>query len=191
MSGALYDVILADPPWNERGGGKIKRGADRHYHVLTLEQIYNAIVLGSPCGRQLLTGWTGYFFLWCTSNHEQDAHELGRMLRLRYVTDFVWVKTNADGSPVTGLGQYRRSAHERLLLLVSGRPDMPRKAWPSSVHLGPRGEHSEKPEWQYLVAEHIAGACTRRLELFARRERRGWDGWGAQLVAGTEEVEDG
>ena len=26
-----YRVIYADPPWPEYGGGKIKRGADRHY----------------------------------------------------------------------------------------------------------------------------------------------------------------
>lgn len=30
-----YGTILVDPPWPERGGGKIKRGADRHYSVLT------------------------------------------------------------------------------------------------------------------------------------------------------------
>ena len=28
-----------DPPWLERGGGKIKRGADRHYPVLKVEDI--------------------------------------------------------------------------------------------------------------------------------------------------------
>lgn len=26
-----YSCILMDPPWNETGGGRIKRGADRHY----------------------------------------------------------------------------------------------------------------------------------------------------------------
>lgn len=26
-----YRTIYADPPWMEHGGGKIKRGADRHY----------------------------------------------------------------------------------------------------------------------------------------------------------------
>ena len=29
-----YKTILADPPWYQRGGGKIKRGADRHYPIL-------------------------------------------------------------------------------------------------------------------------------------------------------------
>ena len=26
-----YKTIYIDPPWEENGGGKIKRGADRHY----------------------------------------------------------------------------------------------------------------------------------------------------------------
>lgn len=30
-----YKTIYADPPWPEQGGGKIKRGADRHYRGLT------------------------------------------------------------------------------------------------------------------------------------------------------------
>jgi hypothetical protein len=28
-----YRTIYIDPPWPERGGGKIKRGADRHYSL--------------------------------------------------------------------------------------------------------------------------------------------------------------
>ena len=34
-----YRVIYADPPWNEQGGGKIKRGADRHYNLMKTKDI--------------------------------------------------------------------------------------------------------------------------------------------------------
>ena len=27
-------TIVADPPWNEQGGGKVKRGADKHYPLI-------------------------------------------------------------------------------------------------------------------------------------------------------------
>ena len=30
-------TIVADPPWLERGGGRIQRGADRHYSLLSAE----------------------------------------------------------------------------------------------------------------------------------------------------------
>ena len=38
----VYRTILADPPWNERGAGKVKRGADRHYDVMKTEEIIEA-----------------------------------------------------------------------------------------------------------------------------------------------------
>lgn len=34
-----YHTIYADPPWMERGGGKIKRGADRHYPLMSTKDI--------------------------------------------------------------------------------------------------------------------------------------------------------
>jgi hypothetical protein len=39
-----YRCILADPPWLERGGGKIKRGADRHYPLLKDYEIVEAML---------------------------------------------------------------------------------------------------------------------------------------------------
>lgn len=34
-----YKTIYADPPWPEHGGGKIKRGADRHYQLMSVKDI--------------------------------------------------------------------------------------------------------------------------------------------------------
>lgn len=34
-----YKTIYADPPWPESGGGKIKRGADRHYPLMKVKDI--------------------------------------------------------------------------------------------------------------------------------------------------------
>lgn len=34
-----YRTIYADPPWQERGGGKIKRGADKHYELMSVAAI--------------------------------------------------------------------------------------------------------------------------------------------------------
>lgn len=35
----IYKTIYADPPWMERGGGKIRRGADRHYPLMKTQDI--------------------------------------------------------------------------------------------------------------------------------------------------------
>ena len=34
-----YKTIYLDPPWEEKGGGKIKRGADRHYNLMSIKDI--------------------------------------------------------------------------------------------------------------------------------------------------------
>jgi len=48
----------------------------------------------------------------------------------------------------------------------------------------PRGRHSEKPEdMQALIEQVCAGPY---LELFARRERHGWDSWGHGVGTGSE-----
>lgn len=186
-------TFLADPPWSREAGGGGK-GAQRHYPLLTVDQIYQALVLSCPAGRQLVSSWTGYFFMWCTSGSESDAHALGKMLRLRLVTDYVWLKGRPDltgriTSDVqlrTGLGQYRRSNHERLLQWAAGRPEMPETAYPRSVMLEWPTEHSRKPDEQYEIAEHIGGRNVRKMELFARRTRRGWESWGNQLGVPVE-----
>lgn len=43
-----WKTVVMDPPWNERGGGKIKRGADRHYPVMKKEAILDVIRNESP-----------------------------------------------------------------------------------------------------------------------------------------------
>jgi len=39
MTTGKYRTIYADPPWPECGGGKIKRGADRHYKLMSIREI--------------------------------------------------------------------------------------------------------------------------------------------------------
>ncbi len=34
-----YKTIIADPPWPESGGGKVKRGADKHYGLMKVKDI--------------------------------------------------------------------------------------------------------------------------------------------------------
>ena len=36
-----YKTIYADPAWSEVGGGKIKRGADKHYKTMKTKDIIN------------------------------------------------------------------------------------------------------------------------------------------------------
>jgi N6-adenosine-specific RNA methylase IME4 len=89
-----YKTIYADPPWPERGGGKIKRGADRHYPLMRIEDIAALPVtdLADPEGCHL--------YLWTTNNYLPAGLEVIKSWGFRYITTITWTKDRM------GLGQY-------------------------------------------------------------------------------------
>lgn len=62
-----YGTILADPPWPERGGGKIKRGADRHYPLMDLTDILALWVKG-----EVMKAW-GFRYVTCITCTEHSV----------------------------------------------------------------------------------------------------------------------
>ena len=61
-----YKTIYADPAWNEGGGGKIKRGADKHYPLMKTEDIKKLPVkdiADDDC----------WLFMWVTNNFLKDG----------------------------------------------------------------------------------------------------------------------
>jgi N6-adenosine-specific RNA methylase IME4 len=177
-----FHCITMDPPWMERGGGKIKRGADRHYPLLDYPGIVAAI-LQSPSWRP---ADDCHLWCWATSNHLPEAIDLVRVLGFRYLACLPWVKTTGGldltGRPNTriGLGQYLRYDHELLVFATRGRTQKPPKAWLGSTIFAPRGQHSAKPEAARRMIEHISPPP--RLEMFARTPSEGWTVWGNQVT---------
>lgn len=171
-----YSTVLADPPWPESGGGKVKRGADRHYPLMRIDDIAKLPVrdIARP---------DAHLYLWATNNHLPGALEVMRAWGFRYVTNVCWGKVSATGVVQQGLGQYFRGAHELLLFGVRGKvpyrtlPDGKRAQHPTLV-LAPRGEHSRKPDVFHEVIEKVSPGPY--VELFARRARPGWAVWGNQ-----------
>lgn len=170
-----YKTILADPPWPEHGGGKIKRGADRHYPLLKINDI--ARVMFSAPVWKLATD--AHLYLWATSNYLPAALGIMSELGFRYVTNCVWVKMNG-GKVQVGLGQYFRHAHELLLFGTRGKAMVPDPSYRfSSVILAPRNKHSAKPD---AVRSRIEQASPGPyLEMFAREECPGWTTWGNEI----------
>lgn len=173
-----YGLIYADPPWWEQGGGKCKRGADRHYPLMQTADIA-ALPVGSVAADDCV------LLLWTTASYLQAAFRVGEAWGFRYVTNRVWAKVTKDGNPATGLGQWVRMGHEHLLLFRRGKvhvPAPPDRA--PSVLYAERGKHSEKPDEARLWGQIIAP--TPWLELFARRETPGWDTLGNEVGEGGD-----
>lgn len=186
-----YRCIAMDPPWPERGGGKSKRGADRHYPVMSVAGIVKLVASSEPLAR---VAPSAHAWVWVTDNYLRGGLDVLDACGFRYVRTLCWVKAHADDDgrigfdgPCTtfdmhralqvGLGQYLRGSHELCLLGVRGddmRP-APANRMPSVI-FAPRGRHSEKPDAAYDVIEKASPGP--RVEMFARAARPGWDVWG-------------
>ena len=168
----IYKTIYADPPWMESGGGKIKRGADRHYALMKTRDIAALPVaeLCDPVGCHL--------YLWTTNNFLKDALLVMEAWGFRYITTITWLK---DGR--AGLGQYYRGKTEHCLFgtlntlpykILDGK-----RAQGVTGFTATRREHSRKPDEMLQMIEHVSYAP--RIELFARERFDGWDAWGLEI----------
>ncbi len=203
-----YRTILIDPPWPEHGGGKCKRGADRHYPLLRVDDIPRVIMTASSWH----VAEDAHLYLWVTDNYLPDGIWVMRQLGFRYVRTLPWIKLKAgafsaplrelvcqlpreitsaelfERSLKFGLGQYFRGASELCLFGVkgdgfavcTGDSDI------CNVIIGPRTAHSRKPEAAYrLIERRSLGPY---LEMFARPPARvDWDVWGNEIEESQEE----
>ena len=167
-----YKTIYADPPWHESGGGKIKRGADRHYPLMKTTEIESLPVNGliHPDGCHL--------YLWATNNHLQDAFKVINAWGFEYITTITWMKDRP------GLGQYFRGITEHCLFAVT-KKRLPYKVIARKRQQGLTGfyelkrEHSRKPDIMRNMIETVS--YKPRIALFAREEHSGWDCWGDEV----------
>jgi len=121
---------------------------------------------------------------WCKLNEKawQDAenwHAGYQETWLNDVPDWDRIGEIFDAFTVKGPGYYTMSNVEYMLLAVRGKPWAHRKGhkMPQAIWY-PRLEHSRKPEiFQTRIAECYDKAVP-RLELNARRYRKGWDACG-------------
>ena len=174
----LYDIIYADPPWKEAGGGKIKRGADRHYPLMKTADIAALPVRN-------LTAENAHLYLWTTNNFLRDAFDVIDAWGFKYVTTITWVKDRF------GLGQYFRGQTEHCLFAVKGF--VPYKTLNGirqqgrTVFHAPRQQHSVKPEEMREMIEKVSDRPGfNKLEMFARRPAPGWDLFGNEAPDGID-----
>jgi N6-adenosine-specific RNA methylase IME4 len=165
-----YKVIYADPPWrfhtwSEKGKG---RAAERHYPTLDLYEIATLKVdrLAEP---------DSAIFLWATAPMLVQALAVMAQWGFTYKSNFAWVKHKQ------GTGWWCRSQHELLLIGAHGRPGVPAPSLRSSSVFHERARaHSQKPALAYQIIESYYPRVA-RIELFARKRRRGWDAWGNEI----------
>lgn len=168
-----YQTIYADPPWMQSGGGKIKRGADRHYPLMKTKDICALPV------KNLISSDGCHLYLWTTNNFIKDAFAVMESWGFEYITMITWMKDRQ------GLGQYFRGMTEHCLFGTT-KKRIPYKIVDGKRQQGITGfyeaktSHSAKPDKMRQMIETVS--YTPRIELFAREQVVGWDCWGNEIA---------
>ena len=174
-----YDLIYSDPPWPQSKGNirKCRPNQDKKldYPTLSLDEIKNihieAIRLCEPKHN---------IFIWAIDKYlgetEQMLKDLGYTLHAR----MIWDKGNGVAPAFTV-----RYSHEYLLWFYKKSnilmPCAEQRGKYTTVFREPSIKHSKKPQCVYKMLEAMFPE-TRRLEMFARNTRNGWDCWGNEVV---------
>ena len=165
---AKYRVLYADPPWKyafeQHSKTEQKTVLENHYPTMSIEEL---CAMPVPSVVEL----DAVLFLWVTSPLLSQVWPLIEAWGFEYKASFVWDKVKHN------VGYYNSVRHELLLVCTRGSclPDVPKLL--DSVVTIERAKHSEKPERFYDIIEQLY-PHGKRLELFQRKPRNGWDGYG-------------
>jgi N6-adenosine-specific RNA methylase IME4 len=194
MAAGKYRTIVADPPWaypegiatpavkphiQDRQRGLRTEG--RRVVFFPYPALSVAAIAALPIRN--LAASDCRLFLWATNKYLVDAlTTVSPAWGFTFRQLLVWDKTPNFPPFVTSVAP---NAAEYVVVATRGRPPRIGK-WPTSVVRGrkPRAEHSRKPEVFLDLAETVSPGPY--LELFARRQRLGWDTWGNEALNHVE-----
>lgn len=167
-----YDVIACDPPWNiKKITTKMRPNqVNMDYDLMSVEEI-----------RQLpihsLANDNSWLFLWTIQKYLYESKSIIEGWGFKYLATGSWEKTygKSAGMPLYGF----RWNVEFILVGYTGKIDaLPKR---KLIPLGFPAEnirHSQKPDRFY---DMVAPLGDKRIDLFARRKRDGWDAWGNEV----------
>lgn len=173
-----YRTIVADPPWvySERFAsysGDRRSGRPLPYESMGIDEIADLPI------RDLADSSGCWLWLWTTNRYLPSAHRLVDWWGFRYMATVVWHKTGGC-SPFSASYVSSMTDAEFLIAATVGSPATGEKLPSLVIERHRAGEHSQKPELFLDLIEAFTEAP--RIELFARRQRLGWDTWGDKAL---------
>jgi len=172
-----YSVIIIDPPWDMQ---RIERGMVRpnqagfDYDAMSEDEIAQ-LGTDNPTIVQDMMDDNCHVFLWTTQKFMPMAMRLFERWGLNYVLEMVWHKPG--GFQPYNLPQYNC---EFILYGRKGAPVFVETTNFFCCFSAPRREHSRKPDEFYDTISRVTNG--RRIEIFAREPRDGYDVWGNQTA---------
>lgn len=168
MPDGKYQVIYADPPWqyNDKQETSMLGGAEKHYSTMPVDEICDLEIYDIAHDNAVL-------FIWVTSPLLEVVFDVINAWGFEYKTSFVWDKVKHN------MGHYNSVRHEFLLIATRGSCTPDNTKLYDSVQSVERAGHSQKPDKFYEIIEALYHG--KKIELFARQKREGWDSWGNEI----------
>ena len=172
-----YQIIVVDPPWPVK---KLTHKARPNqttmdYKVMSVEQIKKLPV-------SELADESCWCFLWTTQKFLFEAKPILKQWGFHHLLTMVWEKTygRSAGMPLYG---FRWNA-EFILVGYKKKPDLwPKRPLIKAAFSAENIRHSQKPDKFYEMIEVLG---KNRIDLFARKQRKGWDVWGREVKSDIE-----
>ena len=173
-----YDLVVADPPWQQtRGGKKAVRknssGKPLDYPVCSLSEIWEHLKAANN-----LTEENAMLFLWTIDKYLFDAEMIAKSFGYKLHARMIWNKVTGIPAAFT-----IRFGHEYLLYMYRGKLIPVNTAERGKIHsvfTEQVKRHSQKPDIAFEIINRLYPSL-RKLELYARNERPGYDCWGNEV----------
>lgn len=189
-----YRTIVADPPWDVKAGP----GGGAYVCDESGQQIWQQVATGSRdlafpsmsvseiAALRPPAEDEAHLYLWTINHYVEDAYRVARAWGFNPSTLIVWAKNPMGG----GLGGAWGITTEYVLyarrgtLTATGRVTGTWFNWKRPYDHRGKPMHSAKPEAFIDLVEQVSPGPY--LEMFARRQRLGWDTWGNECFNHVE-----
>lgn len=175
---------MVDPPWEYDGFASDPtsgRGlSDDQREPIKAEPLpYSSMSLLEIRGLPMdeLAAHDCRLFLWTTNRYIEHSFAILTGWGFTYKQTLVWHKT---GNPSPFGGSVAPNHAEFLLVATRGKPELGGRHTSSVIAAPAQRRHSRKPEAFLDVIEKVSPGPY--LEMFARRNRLGWDTWGNESL---------
>lgn len=185
-----YRTVVADPPWDHSDGTGVTLtvGMSARPHPEKGKRMppYSALSVEAICGLPVgdIAEDDAHLYLWTTNRYLRSVWDVAEAWGFSGVCVITWAKAYRGA---LGGGAWQSNTEFCLFARRGNLPtigkargrwyDWPRRFGPPTAEGGKRSSmHSAKPEQFLDLVEQVSPGPY--AELFARRERLGWDSWG-------------
>jgi N6-adenosine-specific RNA methylase IME4 len=189
-----YNVIYADPAWQQKAGRPLSGG----YKKVDGVQVFNPVgnkseelpyptmsieeIMALPI--KDISADDCHLYMWVTNKYLMQANKVLEAWGFKYSTTLVWAKNPLGG----GMGGAFKVSTEYLIFATKGSLKAKKSingTWFQQKRKYVNGYpcHSKKPDFFYELIESVSDGT--KVELFARDRREGWDAIGTDIDGKT------